>query len=199
MPETEPLSDDSLPTTQHPADAIQAQAILDRRERRPKPPKLDLSKKGSIAMCGDDGALSQLRAMANAGLHNSQALALIIHQLAHLNPDALDEGESSRANSALAMLDELEPQGGAQTMLAVQMVATHIASMSCFTRAAIGGQTFEGRELNLKFGTKLSGLYARQAETLSKLKRKGQQTVNVRHVHVHDGGQAVVGAISANN
>lgn len=112
--------------------------------------------------------------------------------------DAVDREDSNHINAALAMLDELEPKRGTQTMLAVQMVATHVAAMSCFSRAAIRNQSFDGRELNLRFGAKLSGLYARQAETLAKLKRKGQQTVNVRHVHVHDGGQAVVGRVLLN-
>ena len=120
-----------------------------------------------------------------------------MHHLTALNPHAYETGDASHVNAALAMLDELEAQGGAQAMLAGQMVATHIAAMSCFSRAAIRGHTFEGRELNLKHASKLSGLYARQAETLAKLKRKGQQTVNVRHVHVHDGGQAVVGTVEA--
>ena len=78
------------------------------------------------------------------------------------------------------------------------MVALHVAAMDCFRRAAIPDQTFDGRELNLKFGVKLSSAYARHAETLSKLKRNGQQTVNVRHVHVHDGGQALVGNVCNN-
>ncbi|MEC7290160.1 MAG: hypothetical protein VXW22_08755, partial [Pseudomonadota bacterium] len=176
MPETELMKDEAMPKVANPADAAHVQAIVDRRKRRPLPPEVEFTAKGRIAMCGDDGALAQLRAMASTGLHNAQALALIVHQLAHLNPDSVDQKENSRVNAALALMDELEPLGAAQTMLAAQMVATHMASMSCFSRAAIGHQTFEGREMALKFGTKLSGLYARQAETLAKLKRKGQQT-----------------------
>ncbi len=199
MSETKPMADEDVPATQNVADAKIAQALLDRRKHRPESPRVELaSDEGgrSIAMCGENGALAQLRALASTGLHNANALSLVIHQLSALNPDAFDREDSSHANAALAMLDELEPQGGAQTMLVAQMVATHIASMACFSRAALKHQTFEGRELNLKHASKLSGLYARQAESLSKLKRKGQQTVNVRHVHVHDGGQAVVGNVS---
>ncbi len=196
MSETEMVMDGELPTTTHPADTAKAQSILDRRRARPTPPRMEVSS-DAIAMCGEEGALAQLRAMANTGLHNANALSMVLHQLAYLNPDAIDRENSSHMNAALAMLDELEPEGGMQTMLAVQMVAAHVAAMSCFSKAAIRGQTFEGRELNLKFATKLSGLYARQSEALAKLKRKGQQTVNVRHVHVHEGGQAVVGNVAS--
>lgn len=197
MSDNEPIEDGAVPTASSPSDKAYAQHLLDRRQARPIPPKVKFKKDGPVALCGDEGALAKLRALVSTGLHNAHALSLVLHQLVHLNPQAYESEEFSHVNAALAMLDELEPKGGAQNMLAVQMVATHIAAMSCFNQAAISGQTFEGRELNLKFGTKLSGLYARQAETLSKLKRKGQQTVNVRHVHVHDGGQAVVGNIES--
>jgi GTPase len=40
-------------------------------------------------------------------------------------------------------------------------------------------------------------LFTEQLEAMSKLKGKvGQQKVTVEHVHVHDGGQAIVGAVS---
>ena len=35
-----------------------------------------------------------------------------------------------------------------------------------------------------------------QIEALAKLKRGGEQTVRVEHVHVYPGGQAIVGAVS---
>jgi hypothetical protein len=40
-------------------------------------------------------------------------------------------------------------------------------------------------------------LHLEQIEAMQKLKGKtGQQKVTVEHVHVHDGGQAIVGAVS---
>ena len=44
---------------------------------------------------------------------------------------------------------------------------------------------------------KLARTYAAQMETLKKCRRGGEQTVNVKHVHVQDGGQAIVGNVSA--
>jgi len=38
--------------------------------------------------------------------------------------------------------------------------------------------------------------FTMQAETLAKLRRGGGQTVRVEHVHVHPGGQAIVGAVT---
>lgn len=81
-------------------------------------------------------------------------------------------------------------------MLAAQMVGVHLAAMDCMARALHPSQSFAGRELNLKHGAKLSRIYAEQVAALDKHRRKGQQTVTVEHVHVHDGGQAIVGNVS---
>jgi hypothetical protein len=43
---------------------------------------------------------------------------------------------------------------------------------------------------------KLLRTFTAQAEALAKLRRGGEQTVRVEHVHVHPGGQAVVGNVN---
>jgi len=44
--------------------------------------------------------------------------------------------------------------------------------------------------------SKLLRTYTAQVEALAKIRRKGEQKVRVEHVHVHCGGQAIVGSIS---
>ena len=80
-------------------------------------------------------------------------------------------------------------------MLATQMVAAHNASMECYRRAMIGEQTYEGRKQALDFANKLSRTYTTLLEALNRHRGKGQQRVTVEHVHVHAGGQAIVGAV----
>lgn len=75
------------------------------------------------------------------------------------------------------------------------MVAVHFAAMECYRRAAIPNQTFEGREMALRHGEKLSRVYNEQMEALRRHRGKGQQKVTVKHVHVHEGGQAIVGNV----
>ena len=58
-----------------------------------------------------------------------------------------------------------------------------------------GEQTFEGRRENLSQANKLSRTYATLVEALNRHRGKGQQKVTVEHVHVHSGGQAVVGMV----
>jgi hypothetical protein len=68
--------------------------------------------------------------------------------------------------------------------------------MECYRRAMIGDQTFEGRRENLNQANKLSRTYATLLEALNRHRSKGQQKVTVEHVHVHAGGQAVVGMVA---
>lgn len=69
--------------------------------------------------------------------------------------------------------------------------------MECYRRAMIGEQTFEGRRENLAQANKLSRTHAALLEALNRHRGKGQQKVTVEHVHVHAGGQAVVGMVAA--
>ncbi len=79
--------------------------------------------------------------------------------------------------------------------MAAQLIAAHNAAMECYRRAMIGEQTFEGRRENLAQANKLSRTYATLLEALNRHRGKGQQKVTVEHVHVHSGGQAVVGMV----
>src|SRR6266436_600241 len=56
-------------------------------------------------------------------------------------------------------------------------------------------QTFEGRRENLSQANKLSRTYAVLLDALNRHRGKGQQKVTVEHVHVHSGGQAIVGMV----
>jgi hypothetical protein len=97
--------------------------------------------------------------------------------------------------AAVAAMRGIGPKDEVEGMLAAQMVAAHNAAMECYRRAMIGEQTFEGRRENLSQANKLSRSYALLLEALNRHRGKGQQKVTVEHVHVHSGGQAVVGIV----
>jgi len=48
----------------------------------------------------------------------------------------------------------------------------------------------------MNYAVRLMALFASQMETLNKYRTGGQQKVLVEHVHVNDGGQAVVGTVN---
>ena len=108
----------------------------------------------------------------------------------------LDEGGRNRHCSAtVAALIGIGPQDELEAMVAAQLLAAHNAAMECYRRAMIGEQTFEGRRENLAQANKLSRTFATLLEALNRHRGKGQQKVTVEHVHVHSGGQAVVGVV----
>ena len=97
--------------------------------------------------------------------------------------------------TAVAALIGIGPKDELEAMMAAQLIAAHNAAMECYRRAMIDEQTFEGRRENLGQANKLSRTYATLLEALNRHRGKGQQKVTVEHVHVHAGGQAVVGTV----
>jgi hypothetical protein len=107
------------------------------------------------------------------------------------------EVEALQFRAALAALAGIRPHDELEAMLAAQLLASHHAAMECYRRAMIGDQTFGGRRENLNQANKLSRTHATLLEALNRHRGKGQQKVTVEHVHVHAGGQAVVGTVEA--
>jgi hypothetical protein len=98
-------------------------------------------------------------------------------------------------NAAVAALAGISPQNELEGMIAAQLLASHNAALECYRRAMLGEQTLEGRRDNLSQANKLSRTYALLLDALNRHRGKGQQKVTVEHVHVHSGGQAIVGMV----
>ncbi len=97
-----------------------------------------------------------------------------------------------------AFLAEFNPQTGVETLLAVQMIGVHEAATVFLRRAQPDTDTGDEADRNVNRAVRLMRLFNDQLGMLAKLKgTASQQKVTVEHVHVHDGGQAIVGAVSA--
>jgi hypothetical protein len=105
------------------------------------------------------------------------------------------EETRQQRHAAIHGLMGINPGDELEGMIAAQLVACHNASMECYRRAMISDQTFEGRRENLSQANKLSRTYTTLLEALNRHRGKGQQKVTVEHVHVHEGGQAIVGSV----
>ena len=125
-----------------------------------------------------------------------QRLRELVDMVFHLS-NASEEDMTAKIARAIELYEDLKPADGLEGMLAIQMVGTHEAATECLRRAALQGQTSEGRDLALKHATKLMALYLKQVAALDKHRGKGQQKVTVEHVHVAAGGQAIVGNVEA--
>jgi hypothetical protein len=124
----------------------------------------------------------------NSTLANQAAHALWVK---NSSPEERDK----QLNATVAALVGIAPKDELEGMMAAQLIAAHNAAMECYRRAMIGEQSFEGRRENLAQANKLSRTYATLLEALNRHRGKGQQKVTVEHVHVHSGGQAVVGVV----
>jgi hypothetical protein len=112
-----------------------------------------------------------------------------------LRPTNDAENRSRQYSATIAALGGIGPKDEVEGMIAAQLIAAHYAAMECYRRAMVSEQTFEGRHENLRQATKLSRASAALLEALNRHRGKGQQKVTVEQVHVHSGGQAIVGTV----
>jgi hypothetical protein len=105
------------------------------------------------------------------------------------------EARNRQYIATAAALIGIGPKDEVEGMIAAQLIAAHNAAMECYRRAMINEQTFESRRENLSQANKLSRTYAVLLDALNRHRGKGQQKVTVEHVHVHSGGQAIVGTV----
>ena len=96
------------------------------------------------------------------------------------------------ATGSTAIMAKLPVVSGIE---ALTMIADHDAN-GAGERAAAEVASLVQAEAVGALATKLLRTYTMQMEVLAKLKRGGEQTVRVEHVHVYPGGQAIVGAVS---
>jgi hypothetical protein len=97
---------------------------------------------------------------------------------------------------ALIILHGIQPQDEVEGLLAVQMVGVHNMAMETMSRAMLRGQTFEGKDINIKQATKMLRTFIAQIEALKRYRTGGQQKMVIEHVHVNEGGQAIVGQVN---
>jgi hypothetical protein len=98
-------------------------------------------------------------------------------------------------NAALAQIEAVAPQNEIEGTLAIQMACTHTASISVLARFGCGGGSERHVGLLASAAARLLRAYSGQVEALRRLRHGGDQYVRVEHVHVNDGGQALIGNV----
>jgi hypothetical protein len=98
--------------------------------------------------------------------------------------------------SSTAAVHSLGARDGLEALLTVQMVGVHNLAMHFLANAAAEGQTAQGLELFTNGANRLLRTFTAQVEALKTYRSKGEQKVAVEHVHIHRGGQAIVGAVN---
>ena len=125
------------------------------------------------------------------GTANGQLVRGLLGQVFAIAPDG-------KVGGALAALRGIGPRDELEGLLAVQMVGVHNLAMEFMGRATLNGQTVEGVSENVHRATRMLRTFLAQMEALNRYRGKGEQKVIVKHVHVQEGGQAIVGTITQN-
>ena len=107
--------------------------------------------------------------------------------------------DARAVNAALAVIDGLKPENEIEAMLALQMAVTHGLAMKFSARLYSGKiETIPQQDSAALTLSRLQRAFTTQLDSLSNLRRGGRQKVVVEHVHVYQGGQAIVGNITHN-
>ena len=174
-------------------------AIAGARERaamRPTPPKWAATTTDAVLTLSsphadEDGTILRMHDLFGS---NSRAFVdLVTGQVGGLTTTR-DPSSATGLNAALAVIAAVRPDNEVETLMAVQMLATHNLSVELMGRA-LRAQSDDVMQMNINMATKLQRSFSSQVEALDRHRRGGQQKVMVEHVHVHAGGQAVVGNI----
>jgi hypothetical protein len=140
-------------------------------------------------------AIEVTREACDACSRSSEFLDVLLNQTVNSAPPWLlaEEQINQYGSAAGGALMGIQPTGELEGMIAAQLIACHNAAMECYRRAM--NSQLPARDYHLNQANKLSRTYAALLESLNKHRGKGQQRVTVEHVHVHQGGQAIVGHV----
>ena len=174
---------------------------LPRPRRRSRPVTIKVKGiQGDVAAFGSPDVKEDLwkqRLKAAFGTASDAFVEVSLHQL-QAAARLPGQGPSEAAmNAAIAMISADKPGNEMEAALAVQGAALHMVAMAVMGR--IGGGTGGSHRLPglSSAAAKLIRAYCTTVETRRRLRGGGEQKIIVKHVTVHEGGQAIVGAVNS--
>jgi hypothetical protein len=164
-------------------------------QRRLGAPKFKLIKENTLGPKEKNFNKFKNQMRKTTGTEDIDFFATLITQVSNINTDAQND-QAKAANFSSAFLHGLEPRDQTEGTLFAQMAGTHNLIMEYMRRAIFPGQHLEAGEDYTNRACKLMNIFLRQIETLLKYRGKStQQKVIVEHVHVEEGGKAIVGNV----
>lgn len=185
-----------LSRKEHDAAAEAAQRTLARRE----PIAVKLDQNGQLAKPEDMEARTAqfLRLSDTFGTASGSFMATAIGALRHSAYGRGADGTNQVVlNASIALVDAIRPENELEAALAVQMANCHQLANEMLGRAATTDRT-DHLQLYGNMAVKLQRTFTEQLEALGRMRGNANQSVRVEHVHVHEGGQAIVGNVKAN-
>ncbi len=174
--------------------AVEAMAAL-KKELQVAPRMKVTEKKGVSQISPDhpDLAVGHILLMEALGTVELDFLDGLLGQLANAGTQGRIVDERG-LNFMLAVVKGVEPKDQVETMLAAQMAAVHMATMT-FARRLAHVENLPQQDSAERAFNKLARTFAAQVEALKRYRTGGEQKVTVEHVTVNKGGQAIVGNV----
>jgi hypothetical protein len=147
-------------------------------------------------MAGPEARPSILSGSTSEAFTN--ALLVQAVQATPMPKGATDAQHGAAVSNVIMTMKELAPTDARQGMIAAQMHAMHQMTMRCAMLAGLSEQPHEIATGLRKAAAQASRTFCELSAELDRVRgKRGQQLVRVEHVHVHDGGKAIVGATIA--
>ena len=187
---------------------VDEKARLERHEQLAtiKPIKIEhrLSDKNEAALEGivRDDPLKRVKLSEAFGTADADLQIHLMDQVMYTFKGALGADEDGHektldaCNKTFAFLAQFQPHNEVEALLAIQMLGVHNSAMDCLQRAMMGGQTFAGRQANVNYASKMTRTFIAQMQALKNYREGGKQQMVVKHIHVNEGGQAIVGQVN---
>src|SRR6266478_6652675 len=174
---------------------------ISRQPRRTPPATMRIKGiPGNVVSFGSPGPTDlawRKRLKTAFGTVSDEFVDMALHHLERAARMPGDGASDMAINGGIAMITAFAPKNEVEAALALQAACTHMTAMAVMSR--IGGAGGGPQRLpGLASATaKLLRAYCTQVETYRRLRGGGEQNIRVEHVHVHEGGQAIVGAINS--
>jgi hypothetical protein len=178
-------------------EGVAIQSIIAREQRRPPSPRLKVGMRRRAAGLGHDHPdleTGWLLLMNALGATDSNFAEGLVSQL--FNAGTVGKNfDGKGANFLLSVIKGIAPKDEVECMMAAQMAAVHMATMT-FARRLNHVDNIPQQDSAERAFNKLARTFAAQMEALKRYRTGGEQRVIVKHVTVNEGGQAIVGAVS---
>jgi hypothetical protein len=181
-----------------PGERLLMESYFARQAQTPAAPRLKVSDDSSgatqIAPDHPDPRMAQALLMEALATTDPCFVVGFIAQLA--DAAAQDRKVDERElNFMLSVVKGIKPKDQMEAMLAAQMAAVHMATMTFASRLEHAGNIPQQDSAERAFN-KLARTFAAQVEALKRYRTGGEQKVTVEHVTVNEGGQAIVGNVA---
>jgi hypothetical protein len=163
-------------------------------EIAPRIKVLKTDKGATISPDHPDELVGELLLNQALGTTNSYFSHGLVKQLAGVGSHG-NEIDETGTNFLLSIVEGIKPNDQLEAMLAAQMAAVHNLAMTLARRLSLA-ETLPEQDSAERALNKLARTFATQMETLKRYRAGSEQTVNVQHVSVSEGGQAIVGNVT---